>query len=144
MAAVTICSHFGAQENKVSHCFHCYPIYWPWSDGTRCHELSFLNVEFQAVFSLFSFTFIKRLFSSSLLSAIRMASSAYVRLLIFPQQSWFRCTLVSHYHFSFIFSFWISPPLRWIETLHSINYDIIMMYDIIMYDITHIKYVQQK
>ena len=34
MAAVTICSNFGAQENKVSHCF---PIYVPWSDGTRCH-----------------------------------------------------------------------------------------------------------
>ena len=32
----------GAQKNKVSHCF---PIYLPWSDGTRCHDLSFLNVE---------------------------------------------------------------------------------------------------
>ena len=31
--------------NKVSHCFHCFPIYFPWSDGTRCHDLSFLNVE---------------------------------------------------------------------------------------------------
>ena len=29
-------------ENKVSHCF---PIYLPWSDGTRCHDISFLNVE---------------------------------------------------------------------------------------------------
>ena len=29
MAAVTICSDFGAQENKVSHCFHCFPIYLP-------------------------------------------------------------------------------------------------------------------
>ena len=28
---------------KVSHCFHCFPIYLPWSDGTRCHEISFLN-----------------------------------------------------------------------------------------------------
>ena len=26
MAAVTICSDFGVQENKVSHCFHCFPI----------------------------------------------------------------------------------------------------------------------
>ena len=26
-AAVTICSDFGAQENKVCHCFHCFPIY---------------------------------------------------------------------------------------------------------------------
>ena len=27
------------------HCFHCFPIYVPWSDGTGCHDLSFLNVE---------------------------------------------------------------------------------------------------
>ena len=25
--------------------FHCLPIYLPWSDGTRWHDLSFLNVE---------------------------------------------------------------------------------------------------
>ena len=30
---------------SFSHCFHCLPIYFPWSDGTRCHDLSFLNVE---------------------------------------------------------------------------------------------------
>ena len=42
VAAVTICSDFGAQKNKVCHCF---PIYFPWGDGTRCHDLSFLNVE---------------------------------------------------------------------------------------------------
>ena len=28
------------------HCFHCFPIYLPWSDMTRCHDLSLLNVEF--------------------------------------------------------------------------------------------------
>ena len=38
---------------------------------------------FKAPFSLFSFTFIKRLFSSSSLSAIRVVSSACLRLLIF-------------------------------------------------------------
>ena len=32
-------------KNKVSHCFHCFHIYFPWGDGTRCHDLSFLNVE---------------------------------------------------------------------------------------------------
>ena len=32
-------------QNKVCHCFHCFPICFPWSDGTRCHDLSFLNVE---------------------------------------------------------------------------------------------------
>ena len=31
MAAVTICSDFGAQENKVSHCFHCFP--------SICHDV---------------------------------------------------------------------------------------------------------
>ena len=25
---------FGAPQNKVSHCFHCFPIYLPWSDCT--------------------------------------------------------------------------------------------------------------
>ena len=29
-------------QNKV---WHCFPIYFPWNDGTRCHDLSFLNVE---------------------------------------------------------------------------------------------------
>ena len=29
MAAVTICSDFGAPQNKVWHCFHCFPIYFP-------------------------------------------------------------------------------------------------------------------
>ena len=32
-------------KNKVWHCFHCSPTYFPWSDGTRCHDLRFLNVE---------------------------------------------------------------------------------------------------
>ena len=30
---------------KIWHCFHGFPIYFPWSDGTRCHDLHFLNVE---------------------------------------------------------------------------------------------------
>ena len=45
MAAVTICSDFGAQKNKFWHCFHYFPIYFPWSDGTGCHDLHFLNAE---------------------------------------------------------------------------------------------------
>ena len=68
-------------QNKV--CFHCFPIYLPWSVGTRYRDLRFLNVEFKPAFSLSSFTSIKRLFSSSLISAIRVLSSAYLRLLIF-------------------------------------------------------------
>ena len=55
-----------------------------------CHEvmgpdaiiLVFRMLSFKPAFSLFSFTFIKRLFSSSL-SAIREVPSMYLRLLIF-------------------------------------------------------------
>ena len=45
----SFCSDFGAPQNKVCHCFHCFPIYLPWSDGTGCHDLSFLNVELKTV-----------------------------------------------------------------------------------------------
>ena len=46
MAAITICSDFGTEKNKVSHCCHCFPIYLPWSDGIRCHDLQFSSVQF--------------------------------------------------------------------------------------------------
>ena len=42
---------------KVCHCLHCFPIYLPWSDRTRCHDLSFLNVEFKPTFSTLLFHF---------------------------------------------------------------------------------------
>ena len=56
-----------------------------------CHEVTGLDamilvfwiLSFKPAFSLFSFTFIKRFFSSSLLSAITIVSSPYLRLLIF-------------------------------------------------------------
>ena len=83
MAAITICSNLEPPKNEVSHCFHCFPIYFLWSDGTRCHDLVFWMLSFKPTFSLSYFTFIKRLFSSSSLSAIRVVSSAYLRLLIF-------------------------------------------------------------
>ena len=82
MAAVTIYSDFGVQKNKVSHCFHCFPIYLPWCDRPGMIILVFWMLSFQPTFQLSSFTFIKRLFSSAL-SFIRVVSSAYLRLLIF-------------------------------------------------------------
>ena len=45
--------------------------------------LSFLMLSFKPSFSLSSFTFIKKLFSSCSLSAIRMISYVYLRLFIF-------------------------------------------------------------
>ena len=50
ITAVIICSDFGAPQNKVCHCFHCFPIYLPWSDGTRCHDL-FWMLSFKSTFS---------------------------------------------------------------------------------------------
>ena len=32
-------------QKIVCHCFHCFSIYLPESDGTGCHNLIFLNVE---------------------------------------------------------------------------------------------------
>ena len=61
MAVVTICSDFGAQENKICHCFHFFPIYLPWSDGTGCYDL-FWMLSFKPALSLSSFTLIKRSF----------------------------------------------------------------------------------
>ena len=56
-----------------------------------CHEvmgpdamiLAFWILSFKSTFSLSSFTFIKRFFSSSSLSAIRVVSSAYLKLLLY-------------------------------------------------------------
>ena len=56
------------KKKKICHCSHCFHIYFPWSDGTKCHDFSFWMLSFKLTFSLSSFTFIKRLFSSSSLS----------------------------------------------------------------------------
>ena len=86
MVVVTVHSDFEAQGNKIRHCFPLFRLYLPWSDGTRCHDLSFLKS-----FSLYSFTFIKKqLFSSSSLSAISVVSSASTKLNCGPGNSWRR------------------------------------------------------
>ena len=82
MAAVTIGIDFGAPKIKSVTISTVSP--------SICHEvmgldaviLVFWMLSFKPNFSLFSFTFIKRLFSSSL-SVIKVVSSAYLRLLIF-------------------------------------------------------------
>ena len=78
-------SDFGFQWKKICHCFQFSLFYLPWRDGTGYHDHSYLNAEFQASFSLYSFTLIKRLFSSSLLSAIRVVSFACLRLIFLPE-----------------------------------------------------------
>ena len=100
MAAAIVCSDCGAQENKVCHCFRFSP--------SVCHEVMGLNavilvfwmLNFKPGLSLSSFALIKRLHSSSPLSAIRVVSFAYLRLLIFSRQLdsslWFIQPGISH------------------------------------------------
>ena len=71
------------KKKKVWHSFHCFPIYFPWSDGTRCHDLKFsecwvLSQLFHSPLSLLSRDSLVLQFF-----AIRVVSSAYLRLLIF-------------------------------------------------------------
>ena len=83
MVVVTICNDFGAQKIKSVTVSIVSP--------SVCHEVMgpdsmifiFLMLSFKPAFSLHSFTFIERLFSSSSLSTIRVVSLAYLRLLIF-------------------------------------------------------------
>ena len=74
---------------------HLFPFYLPWSDETRSHDLCLfvclsLILGFKPAFSLSFFTLIKRFFSSSLLSAIRVVqfssvqSLSHVRLFVTP------------------------------------------------------------
>ena len=56
----------------------------PWTEeADRLQSVGLQRVGYSWACTLSSFTFIKRLFSSSLLSATRVVSSAYLRLLIF-------------------------------------------------------------
>ena len=68
-----------------------HSLFSPSLDPSVCHEVMgpdalifvFWMLHLSQLFSLSSFTFFKRLFSSSSLSAIRVVSPAYLRLLIF-------------------------------------------------------------
>ena len=83
MAAVTIHSDFAAQENKVWH----YSIVSPCISREVMRRdamiLVFWLLSFKPSFSLSSFTFVKRFFSSPSLSDIKVVSPAYLKLLIF-------------------------------------------------------------
>ena len=75
MAAVTICSDFGAQEEEVCHYFHLSPFICHEVMGVDAMILVFLIFSFKLALSLFYFTLIKKLFNSSSLSVIRVILS---------------------------------------------------------------------
>ena len=139
MATVTVHSDFGDPPPKYTcQCFHFFPFYLPWSDGTRCHDLSLLNIEFQASFFNLLFPLIKRLRSSSSFSAIRVRCHLHIwGCWYFFWQSWFQLEIHPAQHFTWytlhtssisrvtmysldvLFSqFWTSPlfhVLTWIQ-----------------------------
>ena len=92
---------FEPKKIKVSHFFHCFPIYLPWSDGTRCHDLSVLNVEFlsQLFHSPLSFS------SRGSLVLLRFLPWGWCHLHIwgywyFSWQSWFQLVIHPARHFT--------------------------------------------
>ena len=95
-----------------------------------CHEVMGLDtmifvfgiLSFRPAFSLSSFTFIKRLFSYSLPSAIGVISSAYLRLLIFlpvvlipgcVSSSPEFCMMYSAHRASLVAQLIKNPPVVW-------------------------------
>ena len=89
------------QNMKSINVSFFFPHFLPLIDGTGCHNvkgpdvimLVFWVLSFKPAFSLSSFTFIKRLFSSSSISAVRMVSSARQGYWYFSRQSWFHLEL---------------------------------------------------
>ena len=90
------------KKDKICHCFHFSLLFaMKWLMGLDTMILVFWMLSFKPAFSLSSFTFIKRLLSSSSLSAIRVVLSAYLRFVdISPgtldSSLWFIQTGISH------------------------------------------------
>ena len=83
MAAVTICSDLEPWKIKSVTVSIVSPSIFYEVMGPDAMIFIFWMLSFKPTSLLFSSTFIKRLFSSSLLSAIRVVSSVYLRSLIF-------------------------------------------------------------
>ena len=90
------CSHhlqwFWSPKKIVWHCFHCLPIYLPWSDGTGCHDLHFLNAVLSHLFhSLLSLSS-----RGSLVFCFLPQGWCHLHIWgywYFSQQSWFQLVL---------------------------------------------------
>ena len=80
----SLSQRFWSQEKEVCDCSMFSPSVCYEVMGLDVMILVFWMLSFKPAFSLSSLTLIKKLFSSSLLFAIRVVSSAYLRLLISP------------------------------------------------------------
>ena len=89
--------------------------------GPNAMILVFWTLSFKPAFSLSYLTFIKRLFSFSLLSAIRVVSSVYLRLMIFLRESWFQLVLHLVQHFT-----WCTLHIGYISWVIIYSLDILL------------------
>ena len=100
------CHHlqwFCSPPKIVSHCFHVSPSISHEVMGPDAMILVFWMLSFKPTLSLSSLTFSQRLFSSSL-SAIRVVSSAYLRLFTFLPAIWFPACALSSLAFHMMYS----------------------------------------
>ena len=122
MAAVTVRSDFGAQENKICHSFHFSPFYLWWSDGTDAMVLVFLNVEFQDSFCGFPLS----LSSRGSLVPLHFLPLLWYHLHIwgywyFSWQSWFQLVLHPAQHFT-----WCTLHISWISRVTIYSLDVLL------------------
>ena len=101
MAAVTVCSNFGAQENKICHCFYFFHLYLSCSYETRCHNLKF-----------FDYWLLNQVYHSPLLPSSRGSLVPFCFLTLewyhlhiwgcwyFSQQSWFQLVIHPDWNFA--------------------------------------------
>ena len=83
MAAVSIHSDCEAKKNEVCHCFH-FPPFLTYSDGTRYHDLHFLNVVLSSLFQ----------------SPLSPLSRGSLVLLCFLPLVWCHLCIWGYWHFS--------------------------------------------
>ena len=85
MAAFIICSDFGAQESKICHCSHFFPLLFAMN---RCLDLVSECWVLNQLFSLSSLSFIKKLLSSSSVSVLEWYYLHIWGCWYFSWQSW--------------------------------------------------------
>ena len=115
MASVTLCSDFGAQENKVCHCSYIpMPSYLPWSKGTSCHDLCIecwvLGQLFHSSLSLFHQEALQFLFTFCHTGVVICISGYWYfswqsrsQLVLHPARHFTWCPLQYHY-----IKYWLS------------------------------------
>ena len=92
----------------VCHCFHCFPIYLPWSDETGHYYLSFLNVECRTS----NKSWLQNIVRKTLFRISKLFDLHAVRYMC-----WGREWRQRHRSRKNLFPLWIHRPCKAIETI---------------------------